>query len=102
MSAAIGGILSVALSLGFPLRRVTGRALPATLVSRSPDFPRRRLLSDAAARPPGGGLSSLSGVAIQEQLEQDRAHLAVDLAVDLLGPPAALERLDRLRPAVTS
>jgi hypothetical protein len=48
---AIGGLLSVALSLGFGRKCPARRALPATLVSWSPDFPRR--ISDAAARPPG-------------------------------------------------
>ena len=32
---------------------LAGRALPATLISRSPDFPRHSLRNDAAARPPG-------------------------------------------------
>lgn len=36
------------------LRGVARRALPATLVSRSPDFPRHSRRNDAAARPPGG------------------------------------------------
>ena len=49
---AIGGLLSVALSLSRYPRTATGRALPATLVSWSPDFP--RTLRHAAARPPGG------------------------------------------------
>ena len=35
-----GGILSVALSLGLGPKAFTRRALPATLVSWSPDFPR--------------------------------------------------------------
>ena len=48
---AIGGLLSVALSLGRHPRTATGRALPATLVSWSPDFP--RTLRHAAAQPPG-------------------------------------------------
>jgi hypothetical protein len=50
---AIGGILSVALSLGPGPKPLARRGLPATLVSRSPDFPRRKLPPDAAARPPG-------------------------------------------------
>jgi hypothetical protein len=52
----------------------------------------------AAARPPGDRLSSPPPVPIQEQSEKDRTDLPVDLAVDPLGPPAALERLDRLVP----
>ena len=51
---AIGGMLSVALSLSLKPKPPTRRALPATLVSRSPDFPRRSRRNDAAARPPGG------------------------------------------------
>jgi len=47
---AIGGILSVALSLT-PDQIRGRRALPATLVSWSPDFP--RAFPPAAARPPG-------------------------------------------------
>ena len=35
----IGGLLSVALSLGSPVAQFTGRALPAALPSWSPDFP---------------------------------------------------------------
>ena len=38
-AGAVSGLLSVALSLGFALP-LAGRALPATLVSWSPDFPR--------------------------------------------------------------
>src|SRR5690606_20176544 len=45
---------------------------------------------------PWPGLSSLSAVAIQQQLKEDRAHLAVDHAIDSFRPPAALEGLDRL------
>ncbi len=37
---SIGGILSVALSLSFGSKSLARRALPATLVSWSPDFPR--------------------------------------------------------------
>lgn len=48
---AIGGLLSVALSLYRKPKSPARRALPATLVSWSPDFPRH--LRDAAARPPG-------------------------------------------------
>ena len=54
----IGGLLSVALSLGFGRAALTddrflaGRALPAILVSWSPDFPRTGF-PDAAARLPG-------------------------------------------------
>jgi len=57
---AIGGLLSVALSLGFGRAALTdgrflaGRALPAILVSWSPDFPRTGR-PDAAARLPGAG-----------------------------------------------
>src|SRR5690606_16444704 len=51
---AIGGLLSVALSLNARPKPHVRRALPATLDSRSPDFPRQRSLSDAAAQPPGG------------------------------------------------
>ena len=56
----IGGLLSVALSLGFGRaalmdgRFLAGRALPAILVSWSPDFPRTGC-PDAAARLPGAG-----------------------------------------------
>ena len=35
----IGGLLSVALSLGLPVAQLAGRALPAALPSWSPDFP---------------------------------------------------------------
>src|SRR5690606_15248870 len=87
-------------------RSLAGRALPATLVSRSPDFPRlipafpRRTRDERRNRrgcpAPWRRLSSSSGIAIQEQLEEDRAHFAVDHAVDPFRPPAALEGLDRL------
>ena len=58
----IGGLLSVALSLGFGRaahadgRFLAGRALPAILVSWSPDFPRTGF-PDAAARLPGASAS---------------------------------------------
>jgi hypothetical protein len=52
----IGGLLSVALSLGSPVAQLTGRALPAALPSWSPDFPparhSRRNGLPAVARPP--------------------------------------------------
>jgi len=50
---AIGGMLSVALSLNADQETDTRRALPATLVSWSPDFP--RTLRHAAAWPPDRG-----------------------------------------------
>ncbi len=62
---AIGGILSVALSLISGPKALTRRALPATLASWSPDFPRPSnplilsLSKDAAARPPGGAYLAL-------------------------------------------
>lgn len=47
---AIGGLFSVALSLDPRPKPHARRALPATLVSWSPDFP--RALQHAAAQPP--------------------------------------------------
>src|SRR5688572_30608160 len=92
---AIGGILSVALSLT-PSREPAG-------VTRHPRFAEPGLSSAFLAErrgcpAPWRGLSSLSGVAIQEQLEQYCGHLAIDLAVDPLWAPAALECLDGLLP----
>ncbi len=86
--AGVGGFLSVALSLDWvaPARR----ALPATLVSWSPDFPRY----PKVARLPGSPahlLPSLSLVTIQEQSEQDRRTLAVNHFVDGFGTPPPLE-----------
>ena len=56
-SSKVSGLLSVALSLtrdpGFWPKVSRRRALPATLVSWSPDFPRQKQASDAAAQPPG-------------------------------------------------
>ena len=49
----VSGLLSVALSLTQSPKTPRRRALPATLVSWSPDFPRRKQASDAAAQPPG-------------------------------------------------
>src|SRR5690606_15186992 len=78
-----------------------GRALPATFVSWSPDFPR----PPSARRELGGGrgcpapwpvLSSPSPISIQEQLEQDRADFSVDHSIDLFRPPTALKCLHGL------
>ena len=86
---------------GFPRR-----ALPATLTSWSPDFPRipcgNARLPGPLARPhigtnfSAGKLARDPAITVDQELEQDGADLSVDIAVDLLRSPAALERLDRL------
>jgi hypothetical protein len=50
---SIGGLLSVALSLSLTVNGQARRALPATLVSWSPDFPRQARPPDAVAQLPG-------------------------------------------------
>lgn len=111
---AIGGLLSVALSLEQQRkRRCPGGRYPP------PSFRGARTFlgiasfwasSDAAARLPGpavhstaiakkNGLSGTPHVAFQQQLEQQCTAQAIDLAIYALGPPAALEGAD-CRPPV--
>src|SRR5205085_1652044 len=93
-----GGLLSVALSLGSGRSpRPAGvtrhlRFVEPGLSSIAPKFP---WADSAAARPPGGSVPITVHVALQQQLEQQRADLAVQLAVDLARAPAALEGTDR-------
>ena len=67
------------------------RALPGTAVPWSPDFPlpcRRQ----GSGRPTlWRSLCSDPAFPVQEQPQEDRAAFAIDLAVDQLGPEAALE-----------
>src|SRR3569833_4081274 len=70
------------------------RALPGTVVSRSPDFPRRA----STTRPPGPLVALRLALPLgfwQQQREEDAAALAVDRAVDQLRPVAPLERHHR-------
>src|SRR4249919_2578189 len=74
---------------GRPRRPLTG-----TVVPWSPDFPRPACAG--RGRPTlWRALYTHSALAVQEQLEEDGAALAVDDAVDQLGAEAALEGGDR-------
>src|SRR4051812_10123241 len=74
---------------GRPRRPLTG-----TVVPWSPDFPLPARAS--SSRPTLWRLLyTQSALAVQEQLEKDRAALAVDPAVEQLGPETALEGEDR-------
>jgi hypothetical protein len=87
-----GDLLSVALSLGSPPPGIT----------RHRGFRGARTFLAAFLRKRRGrpilwrSLSSASALAVQEQLQQDRAALALDLAVHLLGAEAPLESGDRI------
>src|SRR3569623_2786296 len=84
----VGGLLSVALSLGSPPPGVT----------RHRRFAEPGLSSackhDAAARPSGGMRLAFALGFWQQQREQNAAALAIDRAVDQLGAIAPLERDD--------
>src|SRR5690606_23402083 len=98
--AAIGGLLSVALSLNRGEPRPGGRYPPPsfhgarTFLGLLPLNPEH--VEGRGCPAPWRLLSSAPLVAIQEQLEQDRADFAIDLAIDPIGAPAALEGFYRL------
>src|SRR5438477_5814078 len=66
------------------------RALPGTVVPWSPDFPRRRQVPAAAARPSGTRRYGLLG-SRKQQGEQLRTAFSVDDPIDNVGAEAALE-----------